>query len=93
MHASQLRQSPIDLSIKYFMPNTDPVPQAGIEPTRLLRAQDFKSCVYTSFTTAAQVKRADIIQVFYKNPNDIICNLCYLNLHLFQSVLKPPSNH
>ena len=40
MRASQLRQSPN-------------VPLAGIEPTRLLRAQDFKSCVYTSFTTAA----------------------------------------
>ena len=30
------------------------VPQEGIEPPRLLRAQDFKSCVYTSFTTAAK---------------------------------------
>ena len=30
------------------------VPLEGVEPTRLLRAQDFKSCVYTNFTTAAQ---------------------------------------
>ena len=29
----------------------------GLEPTRLLRAQDFKSCVYTDFTTAAGVVR------------------------------------
>lgn len=30
------------------------MPLAGIEPTWLLRSQDFKSCVYTSSTTAAQ---------------------------------------
>ena len=29
---------------------------AGIEPARLLRAQDFKSCVSTSSTTSASCK-------------------------------------
>ena len=45
VRASQLRQSPS-------------VPLAGIGPTRFLRPQDFKSCVYTNFTTAA-------LEVFY----------------------------
>ena len=40
VRASQLRQSP-------------GVPLAGIEPTRFLRPQDFKSCVSTNSTTAA----------------------------------------
>ena len=57
MRASQLRQSPL-------------VPQEGIEPPRFLRAQDFKSCVYTSFTTAA--KRVDIIARSKQNYTKLI---------------------
>ena len=53
MHASQLRQSPS-------------VPLAGIEPTRFLRAQDFKSCVYTSFTTAAKCNQ------YYNKKNQML---------------------
>ena len=62
MHASQLRQSPLFLKSPFSREMVRPlanqrvshVPLAGIEPTRFLRAQDFKSCVYTSFTTAAK---------------------------------------
>jgi hypothetical protein len=62
MRASQLRQSPLFFILRPIYIINKParlnasfrrVPLAGIEPTRLLRPQDFKSCVYTNFTTAA----------------------------------------